>query len=288
MGVAFIVSMVDRGPFTSGLPYQNVSRSRILGAWKNRDYGSVLQMTADSLASRPVDPFYLVFSGLSAFYRALSLPEGEERSLLLDTCVVTIRKAIATGRGNPVKAQAEYVLGKAYYHKGPSYQDLAARYMQRSLTDGYLAGDSHEYLGVIHAGLGQYAEATAHFEKALATDRSDLLLLAAARAWQDSGNIEKAETLYKEILSAGVDAMIREKAALLLGNIYLERKDYKAAEAGMQAVLAKNPESADAWYVLGLVQQERGDQVRARAAWRKAVSIDPMHAGSRQKLREKF
>ncbi len=290
--LAFALSVVgaaiDRGPFSSAGGSRPVPKSAILNQWKAKDYDTVLQSTGNSLGARPIDPFYLVFNGLASFYKAVAMPESDERTALLDNTVVSIRKALASGRKMPVRAQAEYVLGKAYYHKGSDYYDLAAVYLEASVGHGYVANDSHEYLGALYAGLGQSSKAIGHFEKALEVGKSDLLLLSTAKAYAEAGENGKSEALLQEIISTGTDALIREKAGLLLGNIFRGRREFARAEEFFNAVLSKNPDSADAYYNLGLVYQDKGDPVRARAAWRKAVSIDPMHQASRQKLSEKL
>jgi hypothetical protein len=290
--LAFILALVgatiDKGPFSSAGGSRPVPKSAVLTEWKAKDYEMVLQSTGNSLGSKPIDPFYLVFNGLASFYKSVAMPESDERTALLDNTVVSIRKALATGGKIPVRAQAEYILGKAYYHKGSDYYDLAAEYLEASVSHGYVANDSHEYLGALYAGLRENSKAIAHFEKALLEGKTDLLLLSTAKAYADAGETAKSETLLQEIIASGTDALIREKAGLLLGVIFLGRREFARAEELFSAVLSKNPDSAEAYYDLGLVYQEKGEPVRARAAWRKAVSIDPMHQASRQKLSEKL
>jgi Tfp pilus assembly protein PilF len=182
----------------------------------------------------------------------------------------------------------EYVLGKAYYHKGDPYFDEAVKYLEASIASGYAATDAHEYLALAYAGLGEKEKAVANFEAALSVKRTDLLLLAAARALLDANSGEKAESLLVEAISAGTDELVREKCRFLLGDIFRSRGDVQRAEEQYSLILEKDPESAEAHYRLGLIYQERGDPLRARAEWRKAVALDPMHAAARQKLTEKL
>ncbi len=286
--LAIVGAAIDKGPFSSAGGSKPIPKSAILKVWNAKDYDSVLQSTGNSLGSKPIDPFYLVFNGFASFYKSVAMPESDERIALLDNSIISIRKALVSGRKIPVRAQAEYILGKAYYHKGSDYYDLAAEYLEASVNHGYVATDSHEYLGALYAGLHESSKALSHFEKALAAGKSDLLLLSTAKAYADAGETEKSENLLKEIIASGTDALIREKAGLLLGRIFLGRREFARAEELFGAVLSKNPDSADAYYELGLVYLEKGEPVRARAAWRKAVSIDPMHLASRQKLSEKL
>jgi tetratricopeptide (TPR) repeat protein len=265
-----------------------VPKQKVLDAWAARSWDEVRSSSLASLAALPLDPFYLSFKGLASFYKAMELPEGEDRAALLEETVSSIRKAlVVAGRGSPI-AQMEYVLGKAYYHKGAPYFDEAVKYLEASISAGYSATDSREYLALAYAGLGEKEKAVSNFESALSVKRSELLLLAAARALLDLGSKEKAEALLQEAISSGTDELARGKCRFLLGDIYRSRGDGALAEEQYSLILEKDPESAEARYRLGLVFQERGDPVRARAEWRKAVALDPMHAAARQKLTEKL
>jgi tetratricopeptide (TPR) repeat protein len=234
-----------------------------------------------------LDAFYLSFKGLAAFYKGMELPESEERAALIDEAVASLRKALASGGGMP-RAQVEYVLGKAYYDKGGSYYDESAKYLEMSIASGYLGADSREYLALAYVGLGDKAKAVRNFEAALEKSRADLLLISAAKAYVDEGEPVKAEAILLELLAGGKDDLAKENGRFVLAEIYKARADLAKAEEQYSLILAKDPASAEAHYRLGLLAQAKGDPIKARAEWRKAVSIDPMHAASRQKLSEKL
>ena len=217
----------------------------------------------------------------------MDLPEGEDRAALIDETVVALRKALAT-RGRMPKAQIEYVLGKAYFEKGDSYLDESVKYLEASIASGYNATDSREYLALSYAGLGDKANTVKNFEAALEKGRSELLLIAAAKAYVAADEPVKAEALLLEALANGKDELAKENGRFILGDIYKARGDLGKAEEQYDSIVAKNPASAEAHYRLGLIYQSRADPLKARAEWRKAVSIDPMHAASRQKLSEKL
>jgi tetratricopeptide (TPR) repeat protein len=217
----------------------------------------------------------------------MDLPEGEDRAALVDEAIVSLRKALATG-GRMPRAQVEYVLGKAYFDKGDAYFDEAAKYMELSLASGYFASDSREYLALAYVGLGDKTGAVRNFEAALAKNRSDLLLIAAAKAYVDADMPVKAEALLLEVLANGKDDLAKENGRFVLGDVYKARGDNAKAEEQYLLILDKDPASAEAHYRLGLAYQISGDPIKARAEWRKAVSIDPMHAAARQKLSEKL
>jgi tetratricopeptide (TPR) repeat protein len=275
------------GAFSRSDEGRPVPKREILADWDARKWHDARSKAATSLAAAPLDPFYLSFRGLAAFYEGMELPEGEQRTALIDESIASLRKAIAAGGRIPL-AQIQYVLGKAYYEKGEYYLDESAAYMDASLSSGYVAKDSREYLAVAYSRLGQAAKAVASFEAALAQDRSAPLLIAAAKAYVDSGAPAKAEGLLLEAIASGTDEVAVENGRLLLGDIYRDKGDLGKAEEQFSLVLEKDPGSAEAHYRLGLVWQSRGDPIKARAEWRKAVSIDPMHAASRQKLTERL
>jgi tetratricopeptide (TPR) repeat protein len=275
------------GYFKASVAARAVSKKTILSDWNSKRWDEVIAASITSLAAKPLDPFYLSMKGLAAFYKVAELPEGEERAALLAESISALRKALALGGRFP-KAQAKYVLGKAYFQKGAYYYDEAAKYMESSIGDGFEADDSREYLALAYSGLGDKGKAIANFEAALRKSRAELLFLAAAKAYLDAGDSAKAETLLEEALASSKDALVAEKCRFLLGDIFLSRGDAKKAQVVYETILERNPGSAEAHYRLGLLFQGTGDPVRARAEWRKAVSIDPMHAGSRQKLSEKL
>lgn len=268
------------------------SEDSILAAWNAKDYDEVLALCGEGLERFPLDPFRLVLRGFASFYRGVGETDGEVRLRYMDDAVFSLRKAL-TSQSVPFRGQVDYVLGKAYYHKGPYYMDEAVRYLETAILESENRGepppqDILEYSAVAYSVLGDPARSVAAFEKALARGKTDLLLLAAARAYDLNGQKDKAEISALDALSLTEDSLVREKARFLLGALYMERKDYGLAEEQYNLVLEMNPESADALYHLGLIWQEKGDPVRARAAWRKAVSLDPMHTAARQKLAERI
>ena len=268
----------------------SLSRQRILDLFKRSDWAAVRDTCDRALVNRPLDVFYLGMKGIASFYDAMSMPPSGTRDALLGDSIVSIRKSLVAagseGSGIP-RAQLEYILAKAYYHSGDSDMDLAATYMMDAEAHGYAAPDIHEYLGMIESSLGNNALAMSEFDKAMATDSSPMLRIAAAGIGMKSGNADKAERLLKEAISATQDAVATEKARLMLAQIYFTQSRWTECEGQLESLLSENPESAEAHFQLGLLYQAKGDSIHARAEWRKAVSIDPMHAGARQKLAER-
>lgn len=99
--------------------------------------------------------------------------------------------------------------------------------------------------------------ALAHYNLALLlkrVDRVDDAIVAARRA-------------------AALDG--RSEVHLALGNLYLQQADFAQAAAALEAAVAADRRSADAWILLGAVHRARGDQARAADALRRAIALRP-------------
>ena len=116
------------------------SEESILAAWNARNYDEVLTLSEEGLSLRPLDPFRLVMSGFASFYRGVGESDGEIRLRYMDASIFSLRKAL-TSQSVPFRSQVEYVLGKAYYHKGPYYMDEAARHLEAAFLDAEARGE---------------------------------------------------------------------------------------------------------------------------------------------------
>ena len=272
----------------AGVAAKAAAKSKVLETWSAGDKEATLAMTRDSLAVLPLDPFFLSFNGIAAYYSSSDKAEGDEKQSLLDEAVFSLRKALVSGGKIPVKAQVEYVLGKSYLKKGLPWYDLAAVYLSKSKTDGYAGNDTEQYLGLAYAGLQDHGKAVQHFEIALKSDTSDILMLSAAVSYKELGDMEKTTELLSRVTESATDAVIVQRARFMLGDIAMKKGDYTQAEKIFQTIIGTDPRSADAWYRMGLVCEALKDPIRARAAWRKATSIDPNNIEARKKLAERL
>jgi len=286
VGVTFSVILILTN-FAASRTSPRVTQQEILDFWISNDYQAVSSACDASLEVTPLEPFYLIFKGFSAFYLGLSESDGEKRMSRMDEAIFSIRKALIDEKA-PLRAEATYVLGKAYYHKGQDYYNEVIEYLEQSLTLGYSRTDSWEYLALAAHGAGLMDQSIAYFEKALSKKPgSPELILAAATANAAAGNNARAESLALEALLSTTDEYLAERCSFLLGDLYRASGRNEEALARYEAIKNKNPQSADAWYYEGLIFSQSGDPIRARAAWRKAISIDPMHASARLKLSER-
>ena len=108
-------------------------------------------------------------------------------------------------------------------------------------------------------------------------DAKIIALLQSAVAHHQAGQLETAETIYKQVLkvdSANADALN------LLGMIAFARGQFaEAKDLSLRAVKAA-PQMADARFNLGVVLAARGEKEAALEAYRGAVAIKSDHAGA--------
>ncbi len=255
----------------------------IMDLWENQKYGDLITYCESILAKKPADFDALVFRGFSGFYEGASRVNLEEKLPYVDDSVFYLRKAVLFD-DKKMKPQIDYVLGKAYYHKGKYYSDLSIKYLEKSLSENYEGKDTYEYLGLAYAELGRKEKSAECFETAAEKNPSDVLFFILAQVYIDLGNFEKAEEYLLRSNNKTTDSQIEEKNLFLLAQIYEGRSDTIKAEDCYQRIIQKNPGSADAYYKLGLLYETAGDKIKARAEWRKALRADPEHYGTRLKL----
>ena len=302
LGAVLVIALVLAGLFVlvrkSGespigrMPPSSSSKSSVLELWQKSDWSAVIAACDKALTTNTLDSFYLGMRGLALFYGAMDQPEGGSRTSRIEMAIVSIRKAQASqdfsGRGRLPRGELEYVLSKAYFHKGQTTRDLAAKYMEASLSHGFTGKDAHEYLAMSYSSLGQADKSLVEFERAMKVNDSGFLKIAAAQEYASARRPQEAERLLLSAIGATKDVIAREKARLLLVGDYFTQSRLGEAEFLINAILAENPDSAEGHFRLGLLFQARGDPVHARAEWRKAVALDPMHTASRQKLAERL
>ena len=267
-----------------------VRRPALVELSNSGSYAEVLDRSADILAQRPLDAEALVVRGIAHFYLALAEAERSDPIPRLDQAIVALRRA-RLKRELRYRNEAAYVLGKAYYHKGRHYFDLAVRFLTESLEQGYDAADTHEYLGMAMVRSGAPERGLEHFRSALQRRPSGPLHLAAGQLLERLGRYEEAEGQFRaaaEGAGAGAGARaptLEIRARFMLGALLLQRGRFADAGEQYQRLLDLVPDSADARLFLGDAYAGLGDNARARAEWRRARSIDQRHHGANLRLR---
>lgn len=259
--------------------------------WKTKDYQSVYELSSAILTDRPFQNLALTYRGYAAFFLALSHTDPQQSHIYIDTAINSLRLALMQAKKR-TKPQIAYMLGKTYFHKNALsayhyYADSAVRYLTEALASGYTAQDMYEYLGLAYADLGMTEESIAAFTEALLSNESDTLLLAIARQYYKNGQIEAAKPYLYRIKNTSTDEVFVLTCAQLLGDIYLSEGKLEDAQSEFSAILKKNPNAADAYYGLGLIQEKEGNMIKARAYWRKALKAQVNHAGALNKLDSK-
>ncbi len=254
-------------------------------------YGQVYSLTLERLKEYPMDGYYLSLHGLSAYQLSTSQINIHDQLGYMDACIWSIRKAMML-RGEEKDLRLSYVLGKAYYHKGPLYADLAVRYLAMAFDGGYKASDIAEYQGLAYASLKDYRSSVSAFSRALEPmgdstglkGTSDLLLLAIARSYLGLGEQDSAKSYLIRSIESSKDASVVIQSRMLLGTMFVQKGDLQSAEKEFLAVADMDDKNADAHYQLGELYLVAGDPVKARAEWRKSIRIDPTHGPTRTRL----
>lgn len=259
------------------------SVSGIYEDWKESRYKDVYAKSDIVLSKRPLDGEMLALKGFAAYYLFSAQTDTAEAQGYLTDSIVSLRNAwyrVASGE----KPKIAYILGKAYFHRGFYYADLAMKYLQFARDAGITYPDLPEFIGLTADVLGNNETAIASFTEALSVNPSDLLLFTLSRSYQKAGNVDKAKQYLSETIRVSGDELLQNKCRYEIGMILIAEGKVDEAETEFNTILEKEPNSADAQYGLGVVCETRGDLVKARAAWRRALRINPVHEGARQKM----
>lgn len=257
--------------------------SAVLKSWNAGNYDDVYALAKKNVQGKPLSSFWLVMQGLSAYQIAVSQINQGDTLKYIDESITALRKALMVGAG-AMDAKARYVLGKAYYRKGPQYADQAVEYLEQAIGAKFSSPDIYEHLGLAYASIKDYRASVIAFSKALGDKPTDLLLLAIARSYFELGEHEQAKAYLIRCAETTKDVAVAAQARLLLGMSYRKLSMNAEAEKEYLAVLNQDARNADAYVALGDLYAESGDTVKARAEWRKALRIDPAHGPSRSRL----
>lgn len=277
LGISWIVatfsSQVTVGP----------TQVNVLELWNNGSYDEILANGKEELKRLPLDAGTLVFSGFAAFHKGVAEVTIEKKLPLINQAVVSLRKALLLPHV-PLEPEIHYILGKAYFHKGKFYSDLAIKHLLQARDLGYSASDMNEYLGLAYSLVGRFAEASEFFLKAVEKAPSDLLLWTLGQTYFQMQRHDDAVRYLRLSIEKTKDRALEQRCRFLLAEIFTKTKQYPLAQTEYQVILEKNPNSADAHFYLGEIALALGSKEGARAEWRKAFKIDPLHFNANQRL----
>lgn len=251
--------------------------------WQNGKYSDLIRYCEGFLEEYPDNFDVMMFRGFASFYQGASFVNLEEQLPFMDAAVFYLRKAVLF-ENEKMRPQIDYVLGKAYYHKGKYYNDLSVKYLESAVARGYTGTDIWEYLALAYGKLGNREKSAEYFEVAVKVNPSDILFSLLAQIYIDMDNFEKAEEYLLMSNNKTSNPKVEEKNLFLLGQIYENKNDLIKTEECYRKIIEINPRSADAFYKLGLLYEKEKDSIKARSEWRKALRIDPEHYGVRLKL----
>ena len=259
------------------------SMNLVYADWANNDYAEVYEKTAQILEKRPMDGTALALHGFAAYYLFAEQTDLSVGADYLTAAVVHLRRALYLTKDKDIPKIA-YILGKAYYQQGYYYADLAVKYLDEAYTGGIEASDLSEFRGMAASLLGDTDKAIEAFTQALAANPSDFVLYAVAENYKKKGDIQNAKLYLFETIKKTGDAVLEIRCRNQLGLLFLAENKPNEALEQFNTVLAKDVNSADAQYGIGLVYEMQGDMIKARYEWRSAIRLNPIHAETRAKL----
>jgi tetratricopeptide (TPR) repeat protein len=97
-------------------------------------------------------------------------------------------------------------------------------------------------------------------------------LLAEGKKLYEKGQAKKAMVPLEKAVALRADG---DEALVLLANCHLDRGNLEKALAAAQLAAAANGENADAFLVIGAVQQQKGHNPEARTAYERYLKLAP-------------
>jgi tetratricopeptide (TPR) repeat protein len=267
------------------------ARKEMFALWEAGAYAEAFEFSSLELIARPLDYLALTINGFSAYQLGIAQINSSDTLAYIDRCVWSLRKALLSKRPSNI-GELYYVLGKAYYHKGPAFADLAVFFLEKARALSIQARDIGEFLGLSYASIQDYRSSVAAFSQALEPaemGNSDLLLISIARSYMalgrsQDGNLAPAKPYLLRCIETSRDSVAITTARLLYAEILVEEGNSGEAELQYQLIVDETGGNAEAYYQLGELYAARGDTARARAEWRRAVRLDPVHKNARLRL----
>jgi tetratricopeptide (TPR) repeat protein len=263
-------------------------KKELLRLWDEGLYSQAFELSRAELEKNPADYFLLTLHGFASYQLAIAQINSFDTQTYVDQCIWSLRKALQAKSGSN-DGRLQYVLGKAYYHKGPGYEDLAIQYLEEARDLSYAAVDIPEHLGLLYAATHDYRASVEAFSQALNPGEGaggeggapeippEHLLLAMARSYIALEEPENATAYLLRCMEISQDSSAIITVRLLLGDILAKAGKLNDAEAQYQAILDEDGENAEAHYQLGELYYARGNVTRTRAELRSALKIDPAH-----------
>lgn len=257
--------------------------SAIHASWVEKNYQLVLDQTTAALRQKPDDSTLLALQGFAFYYLAIAQTNETDEATYIDSCIASLRKALYTINKEDAP-RLWYVLGKAYYQKGYFYSDLALKYLNMASDSKMNFDDLHKFQGMAYSELGLNEEAINAFTLDLDENADEFLLYALAKNYVQVENYDKAKMYLSEAINKAKDVLLKLDCMNTLADIFLTEGNTEKAMEQYQNILAIDEKYADAYYGLGIIYEQQGNLVKARAEWRNALKANPLHAKAQEKL----
>ncbi len=214
------------------------------------------------------DTRYLALIGLGRAYLDLGR---------LDDAITTWNQAAQTAN----EGQAYALIGDGYILKGDL--DAATRAYEQAVA---LQPDNvvlHIRLGLAYGKQGLPTKAQPQFETAISQDAVPGTKEFNEQLGLDLQDISAFDLAAQAFDRARVDQN-NETSYLLLGQLYMDQRQFNPAEKYIRQYIAMDPWNADGYNELGDLYQAKGDAKQAIAQYQKAYTLDPRQDGSAHAL----
>ena len=213
--------------------------------------------------------------------KALHTAEQSFKDGAFDLCNDRIASLLKKYPKTELAAEAEVLQARALYQLGRSDAALAALNLPLDQVPENLRADTLFWQAESLLDLGKWPEAEQKYRALLAlknpADHADAANLGLAWALFKQGKEADALPLIQALIKDKAGSPAGQQAQLLLAKIELAKKQFKEASAGLEALLAAQPEKGIAFetdYWLGETYAANGQPDQAATAYQK-VTGDP-------------
>ncbi|MEW6067540.1 MAG: tetratricopeptide repeat protein [Nitrospirota bacterium] len=207
------------------------------------------------------------------------------KNILVFLSAILISCASTEEAGNVDKATAHYQIGLSYYNEDKI--QMAYIEFQKAIEFNPKNKDVFNLIGIIHLlNFEDYQKAMDFFKKAIKIDpKFSEAHNNLGRAYEKMGRFNDAIDAYKKAAS---NTMYErpEKAYNNLGRLYYRLGRYDEAIAGYSDALRRVNDFYPAYYGLALCYNAKGYYGDAATAINRAIELDPLYKGDREKAVE--
>ncbi len=255
--------------------------------WEESNYQELVRFAEETLAEHPLDGNSLFYAGLGHFYISNASVEIQEQQRHLQEAIINLRQVLILEHA-PQRDIVNYTLGRAYFHKGQFYYELAIEYILAAIDAGFVDPQAYQYLGGAYAKIGDNEKSIRYLESALESFSTPDLKMALAelyilnQRYGDANNI--INELYTQIAADDSDARTVQRVTLLKINLEIESGRYDVAKSLLEDFVDQYPNNAEGYYLFGVLYERDQQPEQARYQWRTAVRVNPHHSASLVKL----